>query len=78
MAPMSRYERLKRAAQRLSFRIQARLTDSYGWVRFGTIVETIKSAEGSVVYEVEYRGRGNKVIGYWAHGYFDPKLPYQG
>ena len=49
------------------------------WVRFGTITEhTTATAGDNVTAEVEYRGRHGKVVGYWAYGYFDPNLPYQG
>ncbi|WP_157657720.1 hypothetical protein [Burkholderia ubonensis] len=48
------------------------------WLRFGTITEKVKSVDGGVPSEVEYSGRRGKLVGYWAYGYFDPKLPYQG
>ncbi len=32
----------------------------------------------SVVCEIAYYGRFNKLIGYWAYGSYDPSLPYKG
>ncbi|WP_157645621.1 hypothetical protein [Burkholderia ubonensis] len=48
------------------------------WLRFGDITEMVRTIDGGVVSELEYRGRHGKVVGYWAYGSFDPKLPYQG
>lgn len=49
------------------------------WIRFGHVTEKVMATVGDgVVSEIEYRGRGGKMVGYWAYGYFDPKLPYQG
>lgn len=48
------------------------------WLRFGQINEKVKAIDGGVPSEIEYRGRGGKVVGYWAYGCFDPQLPYQG
>lgn len=51
---------------------------AYQKVRFGDITETIKSIDGGVPSEIEFRGRGGKLIGYWAYGYYQPGMPYQG
>lgn len=48
------------------------------WIRFGHIREEIKGEVANVVSEIAYYGRGNKLVGYWAYGHFDPNLPYQG
>ena len=48
------------------------------WLRFGHIKEKVKAIDGGVPSEIEYRGRRNRVVGYWAYGGFDPQLPYQG
>jgi len=49
------------------------------WILFGTITEHITAhVADHVVSEIEYRGRGGKVVGYWAYGSFDPNYPYQG
>lgn len=58
--------------------LQDQIKKAWQWTRFGTITETVKSVDGGVASEVEYRGRGGKIVGYWAYGYFDPKLPYHG
>lgn len=57
---------------------QLRLRQAWLWARFGTITETVKSVDGGVASEIEYRGRGDKIVGYWAYGSFDPAFPYQG
>lgn len=62
--------------QYLVFRERAK--EAWQQARFGTITETVKSVDGGVASEVEYRGRGGKVVGYWAYGDFDPKMPYRG
>jgi len=46
------------------------------WIRFGTIAE--KVVGDGVPAEIEYRGRGGKVVGYFAYGSYDPLLPYKG
>lgn len=49
------------------------------WVRFGDVTERVVGYAGDhVVAEVEYIGRGGKVVGYWAYGYWDPSYPYRG
>lgn len=50
----------------------------YLWLRFGTIRSKVRSVDGGVASEIEYFGRFNKSIGYWAYGSFDPSGPYQG
>lgn len=49
------------------------------WVRFGTITSKVVGTAGdNVAAEIEYRGRGGRVVGYWAYGSWDPSGPYQG
>lgn len=49
------------------------------WVRFGRISAVIVAYAGDhVVSEIKFTGRGGKIVGYWAYGYFDPALPYRG
>lgn len=48
------------------------------WVRFGNVVEVVKAREAGVISEIQYIGRHGKEVGYWAYGYFNPNLPYQG
>jgi hypothetical protein len=50
----------------------------FRWIRFGKITEIIKAMDGGFVSEIEYRGRFNRVVGYWAYGSFDPKSKYKG
>lgn len=40
--------------------------------------EVIRSIDANVVSEIEYLNKAGERIGYWAYGYFDPSLPYQG
>lgn len=54
------------------------LRKTYLWVRFGTIRTEVRDRIDWLVCEEAYFGRGNKLIGYWAYGNFDPHLPYQG
>lgn len=68
-------QKLSNAARRMQNRVRA----TWQWVHFGDITEVVRGTAGDgVVAEVEYRGRGGKVVGYWAYGYFDPSLPYRG
>jgi len=48
------------------------------WIRFGKIIEVVKSIDGGVVSELAYYDRFNRLVGYWAYGSFDPTLPYRG
>lgn len=48
------------------------------WLRFGALREEIRSVDGGVASEIAYVGRRGRVVGYWAHGSFDPALPYRG
>jgi len=50
----------------------------YLWLRFGTIRSEVRAVDGGVASEIEYFGRFNKSIGYWAYGSFDPSGPYRG
>lgn len=51
----------------------------YESTKFGTIYEEIKDTlDGWLVMEIAYTDKDGHLIGYWAHGYFDPELPYQG
>ena len=38
----------------------------------------IKAEDGGVVSEEAFYDEYGKLVGYWAYGYFDPSLPYQG
>lgn len=54
------------------------LRRAYLWLRFGAIRSVVKSVDGGVASEIEYFGRFNRSIGYWAYGSFDPSGPYRG
>lgn len=59
--------------------VKAKLSAFITWVRFGTITKAVVGTAGdNVASEVEYRGRGGQVVGYWAYGCFDPSMPYKG
>lgn len=47
-------------------------------IRFGKITEHVIDRIEGTACEVEYRGRGGKVVGFWAYGYFCPDYPYRG
>lgn len=56
-----------------------RLKVFWRWVRFGAITSKVVGTAGdNVPAEIEYRGRGGRVVGYWAYGSWDPSGPYQG
>lgn len=57
---------------------QGDLRKAWQWARFGSIVKKVVSIDGGLASEIEYRGRGNLIVGYWAYGYFDPKMPFKG
>lgn len=46
------------------------------YICFGKITSKVVVASEGSAWEIEYRGRKDKLIGYWAYGYFDPLLPY--
>lgn len=48
------------------------------WLRFGTVTSKVVSDINGVSCEVAYYGRGGRMVGYWAYGYYDPAFPYQG
>ena len=52
----------------------------YLWVyiRFGKLHPVPKAYVAGVISEIEYVDASGIVRGYWAYGYFDPNLPYQG
>jgi len=54
------------------------LVKVFNWIRFGKVSKRVKDMINYTVCEEEFYGRNNKVIGYWAYGYYDPSLPYQG
>lgn len=50
----------------------------YVKIRFGKLsYRTVAFVEGCEA-EYEVLDRHNKVVGYWAYGYYDPRLPYRG
>jgi hypothetical protein len=51
---------------------------AWEWIRFGRITCVIKAVDGGVVSEEAYYGRGGRLVGYWAHGYWDPSMLYRG
>ena len=50
------------------------------WLRFGRLYERVTDTlDGHLVMEYEVRSfRSGRIVGYWAHGYFDPGMPYTG
>lgn len=75
-------QKIKELRVRISnslWRARKKLYGTVEWIRFGDITEKVVGYAGDhVVAEVEYRGRGGKLVGYWALGSFDPSFPYQG
>lgn len=58
-------------------RSKLKLCFFFQWLRFGKITTKVIDRIEGTVCELEYRGRFNKVVGYWAYGYFDPELPFK-
>ena len=71
-------DELVRKAGNLRFRLRRWTKANWEKVRFGAVTEKVVGTESGVAAEIEFRGRNGKLVGYWAHGSFDPKLPYQG
>ena len=46
------------------------------WIYFGKITQETKGYIAGCIAEIAYYGRGKKLIGYWAYGYYDPSFPY--
>jgi hypothetical protein len=46
------------------------------WCYFGKVTSKVKSIDGGIPSEIEYRGRNNKIVGYWAYGFYDPTYNY--
>jgi hypothetical protein len=57
-------------------RLRYQFNQFIDWGYFGKVTSKVKSWDGGCESEIEYRGRNNKVVGYWAYGYYDPFLPY--
>lgn len=43
----------------------------------GTVREVVKDRMEYIILEYGYY-EGEQLVGYWAHGYYDPSLPYTG
>jgi hypothetical protein len=69
---------LIRKAGNLRFRLRRWTKAKWEHVWLGVVTEKVVGTENGVVSEIEFRGRNGTLVGYWAHGHFDPKLPYQG
>ena len=50
----------------------------YCLIRYGKITSNIIDNINYTPCEIEYVDKNGKTIGYWAYGYFEPYLPYQG
>lgn len=62
----------------LIYKLKRKVCVFIQWVRFGKVVAVVVDRIDNTVCEIKYTGRFNCVVGYWAYGYFDPKLPYKG
>jgi len=47
------------------------------FIRFGEVSSEVKADINGTACEIAYYGRGGKMVGYWAYGYFDPRMPYK-
>lgn len=50
----------------------------YFYIRFGVLNEHIVDVIACVACEIEYKDRNGRIVGYWAYGFFQPNLPFQG
>jgi hypothetical protein len=57
-------------------RIRYYINKFIDWCYFGKITCKVISWDGGCESEIEFRGRNNEVVGYWAYGYYDPYMPY--
>ena len=57
-----------------------RLKEIWSWIKWGRLRERVTDTlDGHLVMEYEVIScRTGRVVGYWAHGYFDPSCPYTG
>lgn len=55
-----------------------RVLTTWQQVRFGRLTSVTMAVDGGQVSEEKIIGRFGRVVGYWAYGYYDPSLPYQG
>lgn len=46
------------------------------WIVYGHVTDAIKSVDGGMASEVGYYDRRGRRIGYWAYGYWDPKMSW--
>jgi hypothetical protein len=46
------------------------------YILFGKIKRKVIDQIDFTECEIEYRGRNNKLVGYWAYGFYDWELPY--
>ena len=46
--------------------------------KYGEMREVIVDRIESIVTEIKYVDKDDKILGYWAYGHFEPGLPYQG
>ena len=50
----------------------------WNWIRFGTVKEVVVDTINGIPCEINYVGRGGKIVGFWAYGHWCPYYPYQG
>lgn len=47
-------------------------------ILYGRVKKRFVADVANVTSEIEYTGRFGVVVGYWAYGFYDPRLPYIG
>ena len=53
------------------------LKKKYCQLRFGKVKEVVKEDINGIAAEVAFYNPKGKLIGYWAYGHYDPRLPFQ-
>ncbi|MEX3984283.1 hypothetical protein AB4Y45_35590 [Paraburkholderia sp. EG287A] len=74
----TRLETLRRKVRACFTGIPVKSRAAWEWLRFGKITEHVTDRIEGIACEVEYRGRGGKVVGFWAYGFFCDDYPYRG
>jgi hypothetical protein len=76
---MKKLSELKQGVSNSLWRARRAIRETLQWIRFGDITERVTDTAGDrIPAEIEYLGRGGKVVGFWSYGYFDPTYPYKG
>lgn len=57
--------------------LKNRLIKLYCRIRFGKVEKVMKESINGIEAEVAIYNTKGKMVGYWAYGHYDPRLPYR-